>query len=143
MSHRLFCYGTLQVPEVMESVVGRRPAGKPARLPGYSVFRMREAEYPGIVPDPEGEASGLAYEDIADVELAVLDRFEGPQYRRREVRLAEADGRTATAWVYAIRESRRDEATDEPWRLEDFLANGLSAFMDRFVRGRRREYRED
>lgn len=142
MTHRLFCYGTLQSPDVIGSVIGRRPEGRPARLPGWAVFRMRGARYPGIVPGSEtDDAPGLVYDGISERELATLDRFEGPQYERREV--AVSGGEVQTAWAYAVRESRRDEVTGEPWRLADFLESGLAEFMERFVEMRRGEYRED
>jgi gamma-glutamylcyclotransferase (GGCT)/AIG2-like uncharacterized protein YtfP len=144
MRHRLFSYGTLQAPEVILSVIGRRPDGRPARLPGWAVFRMRDAGYPGIVPGrEEDDAPGLIYDGMSDGELLTLDRFEGPQYERREMEVGVSGGEMATAWVYVVKTSRRDEVTGDPWRLEEFLQSGLPEFMERFVRERRREYREE
>jgi len=143
MSFPLFSYGTLQAPEVILSVIGRRPAGEAARLPGWRALRMQNAEYPGIVPGAEtDDAPGIVYRGLGRGEWLTLDRFEGPQYERRELTVVGAGGNLFSAWVYVVKEDRRAELSEEPWRLDDFLSSGLSAFMDRFVRERRGEYRE-
>lgn len=144
MSSDFFSYGTLQAPEVILSVIGRLPAGEAARLPGWRAFRMRDARYPGIVPGAEKDgAPGMLYRGITDGELFTLDRFEGPQYERRKLEVAGPEGNLFPAWVYVVKEERRAEVTGEPWRLADFLESGLPEFMERFVRERRREYREE
>jgi gamma-glutamylcyclotransferase (GGCT)/AIG2-like uncharacterized protein YtfP len=142
MSSNLFSYGTLQAPEVISSVIGRQPPGEAARLPGWRVFRMINAGYPGIVPGAESDdAPGILYRGISEGELFTLDRFEGPQYERRELPVVGNGGNSTSAWVYVVKEDRLAEVTEEPWRLEEFLTSGLPEFMERFVRERRREYR--
>jgi gamma-glutamylcyclotransferase (GGCT)/AIG2-like uncharacterized protein YtfP len=143
MPFPLFSYGTLQAPEVILSVIGRRPAGEPGRLPGWRVFQMVDAGYPGIVPGGENDdAPGILYHGISDGELFTLDRFEGPQYERRKLDVLGTEGKLVSAWVYVVKEDRRAEVSEAPWRLDDFLASGLPEFMERFVRERRRVYRE-
>lgn len=144
MSFPLFSYGTLQAPEVILSVIGRRPAGEAARLPGWRVFQMVNARYPGIVPGGENDdAPGILYRGISKGELLTLDRFEGPQYERREIEVLGTEGIPLSAWVYVVKEDRLSEVTEAPWRLEGFLESGLPEFMEGFVRERRREYREE
>jgi gamma-glutamylcyclotransferase (GGCT)/AIG2-like uncharacterized protein YtfP len=144
MSSDFFSYGTLQAPEVILSVIGRRPAGETARLPGWRAFQMVDAGYPGIVPGGENDdAPGILYHGVSDGELFTLDRFEGPQYERRKLDVLGTEGIPLSAWVYVVKEERIAEVTEEPWRLEEFLESGLPEFMERFVRERRREYREE
>ena len=89
--HRLFVYGTLQHEPLLDHLLGRAPDLRAARLPGWRAAALRGRVYPGLVPAPGGSAPGALIE-VDDAELEVLDRFEGPQYRRIEV-LALVDGR--------------------------------------------------
>jgi gamma-glutamylcyclotransferase (GGCT)/AIG2-like uncharacterized protein YtfP len=53
----LFTYGTLMFPEVWQAVVGRQFETTPAQLPGYEIYRVAGALYPGIIavnPSPYG-----------------------------------------------------------------------------------------
>ncbi len=108
---RLFVYGTL-----------RRDANSPAHrwLAQRSEFLggawchgrlYRIAHYPGLVPtdDPDERVVGEVYAlQQLESTLAELDRYEecGPEfpepteYLRRQRRVAMADGRELSAWVY-------------------------------------------
>jgi gamma-glutamylcyclotransferase (GGCT)/AIG2-like uncharacterized protein YtfP len=136
----LFCYGTLQIPSVIQAVVGRTPAGKPARLPGYARYRVDGTDYPGIVPLDTGETDGTLYEDITGMELETLDRFEGELYTRRLTRVLLGDGLSADAWAYCIAEGQASRLTGETWSLERFLETGLSRFMRSYIEYRKAEY---
>jgi gamma-glutamylcyclotransferase (GGCT)/AIG2-like uncharacterized protein YtfP len=136
----LFCYGTLQVPAVMQAVTGRVHNGVPAHLPGYARFCVKDADYPGIVPSKTDETDGILYDDISAPELAVLDRFEGEHYTRRITRVLLEDGSRTKAWTYVITEGQEDRLTDQPWRLDRFLESGLSRFMRTYVEDRRKDY---
>jgi gamma-glutamylcyclotransferase (GGCT)/AIG2-like uncharacterized protein YtfP len=111
----LFTYGTLMFPEVWQAVVGRQFETTPAQLPGYQIFRVRDAVYPGIIalypgiiavnPSPSGRGQvrdfsdsrpstldsglspvpGLVYLDVDPESFARLDAFEGHEYIRRSV----------------------------------------------------------
>jgi gamma-glutamylcyclotransferase (GGCT)/AIG2-like uncharacterized protein YtfP len=45
----LFTYGTLMFPEVWRVVVAKNFETTPAQLPGYEIFRVAGALYPGII----------------------------------------------------------------------------------------------
>jgi gamma-glutamylcyclotransferase (GGCT)/AIG2-like uncharacterized protein YtfP len=45
----LFTYGTLMFPEVWQAVVGRQFESTPAVAPGYQIFRVKDAVFPGII----------------------------------------------------------------------------------------------
>ncbi len=130
---RLFAYGTLQVPRVMAAVTGRRFEGLPAALEGYRRRRVRDADYPGILPDPSDRTTGTLYSGLGPEDLDLLDRFEGDLYRRRRIRAVTGDGREWDCWAYVVRDGLSDRLGREPWRLEDFLAEGYRRFMAEFV----------
>ena len=138
--NRLFCYGTLQVPEVIKSVTGRTYQGQTATVRDYAIYKVKDAEYPGIIRSADREIGGIVYDHVSDKDLKVLDLFESDLYRRQLLDVVLADGTTCNAWCYVIRDENRSLLTNEIWRLEDFLNNGLESFMTGYVNARRDVY---
>lgn len=135
--HRLFCYGTLQIPAVLEAVIGHRLRGIRAVLPGYAACQVRRAEYPGLVRSPGNNTSGRLYRHVTLEELTVLDRFEGPLYHRRHHVVIDDSGRRIQAWVYMVAPGRQNQVSARPWQLERFMRTDYKRFMRRFVQDRR------
>jgi gamma-glutamylcyclotransferase (GGCT)/AIG2-like uncharacterized protein YtfP len=130
--HRLFVYGTLQHPPLLEHLLGRVPALQPATLSGWRAARLRGRPYPGLLPGG-GPASGHLVE-VDDGELAVLDAFEGPQYERIAVRVRTADGDVdAAAWRLRDEHAGLADVTD--WDLDAFVARDATAFLGGSRRG--------
>lgn len=121
--HRLFVYGTLQHPPLLEHLLGRAPALEPAAVAGWRAARLHGRVYPGLVPAPGGSASGHVVE-VDDGELAVLDRFEGPQYERITVSVGGDD-----VWAWRLRDEHVGLALDDDWVLDRFVADDASAFL--------------
>ena len=140
LQQRLFCYGTLQIPVVLEAVIGRGLQGVDAWLPGYAAFQVRQAEYPGLVRSPGDCAGGRLYLDVTAKELAVLDRFEGRLYRRRHQIVVMNNGMRVQAWAYMVAAGREKQLTATPWSLERFMHTAFHRFMRRFVADRRDQY---
>jgi len=126
---RLFCYGTLEFPALMHAVSGRRYPAVSAELPGYGRYRVRGEVFPGLLREPGASTAGTLYGGLGPAQLRMLDRYEGPLYRRRRVRVYDCRGRDCVAWVYVIaaRESRRLSA--EPWDREAFAAYHLTDYL--------------
>ena len=61
----------------------------PAMLGGFRRQRVRGKDYPALEHAPAGAAGaaidGILYLDVAAADLAALDEFEGPDYRRIKV----------------------------------------------------------
>lgn len=141
--HRLFCYGTLQIPAVLEAVIGHRLQGIHAVLPGYAACQVRRAEYPGLLRAPEKKTSGRLYNDVTPMELKVLDRFEGRLYRRQHRIVIKDNGRRIQAWVYMVAPGRQKQVTTRPWHLDRFMRTEYHRFMRRFVLDRRVLYAQE
>ena len=45
----LFAYGTLLVPRIWRAVTGCDCPSQPATLPGFAIYRVKDADFPGIV----------------------------------------------------------------------------------------------
>jgi gamma-glutamylcyclotransferase (GGCT)/AIG2-like uncharacterized protein YtfP len=138
--NRLFCYGTLQVPEVIRAVTGRTYSAIAAILHGYAIYRVKDAEYPGIIPSAGSEIEGVVYDNVSDNDLKVLDLFESDLYRRQLLEVKLPDNKIRKAWCYVIPEKNKSMLTDDVWRLKDFLEHGLESFMKGYVEGRRNVY---
>ncbi len=138
--NRLFCYGTLQVPQVIQAVTDRTYSGIKAVLRGYAIYRVKNAEYPGIVHSPGSSTEGILYDNVSDADLKVLDLFEGEFYRRQILEVCCRDHATSLAWVYVIVEQHLGILSEESWCLRDFLDNGLEKFMQAYVHARRDIY---
>ncbi len=105
---KLFSYGTLQLPEVQESLFGRILAGRKEELPGYKVEKLKITDqgvieksgndiHPILVRTrkPADVVSGMVLE-LTQAELEKADEYEVDDYRRTLATI-----RSGTrAWIY-------------------------------------------
>jgi gamma-glutamylcyclotransferase (GGCT)/AIG2-like uncharacterized protein YtfP len=125
----LFTYGTLEIPEIMQAVTGRRFASEPGTvLEGYARFRVDGRRYPGIREAPGSRTEGRLYRGVDPDSLAALDRFEGDLYVRCALPVLCAAG-SAVAETYVVRPGRRGELSDEPWDRERFLERDYADYL--------------
>ena len=116
----------------METVAGRPCLGIEAVLQDYASFRVRNAEYPGILPVKGSTVRGTLYPDIDEGILRALDEFEGPLYRRAVVEVTPQVGAKVKALVYAIPQNKRELLSQDLWDFERFLKFELEDFMQRY-----------
>ncbi|MEU4705839.1 gamma-glutamylcyclotransferase family protein [Nocardia salmonicida] len=127
----LFAYGTLQLPEVVEALIGRVPATHAGELPGWVAAPLPKRMYPGLVREPQSSTLGLVVTGLSPTEWMLLDRFEDTDYALERVTLTNG----SDAWVYAW---RRDT---EPgvWDLSEFRSEHLTEYLERCMAWRRRD----
>lgn len=127
----LFIYGTLQDADVLGAVLGRMVdvAGlRRAVAPGYRAVAYPGRVYPALVASDADAAPGLLLEVLSGIDLAVLDAFEGAEYRREAILvLADNTRQQADAYlpVAAI------PATAPAWSLADWTAAHKPAVLGR------------
>jgi len=98
----LFVYGTLQDPDVLGAVLGRAVAMdalQRATAPGHRAVSFPGRVYPALVPLAGDVAPGLIVEGLSALDLAVLDAFEGEEFRRQGLTVV-LDGRHCPAEAY-------------------------------------------
>lgn len=127
----MFCYGSLEFAEVMRRVTGRVFCGEPATLEGFARYRVRDADYPGLTPEPGASTEGTLFHSLDEAALEALDRFEGALYERKPLEVRGHEGRITTAQVYVVRVAHRETLSHEPWDKASFARDGLDAFLRR------------
>ena len=120
MEHALFAYGTLQLPEVMEKILGRSVDGVPAVLKDYRCGLVARANFPGIVPQQGSTVMGMRLSGFSQNDLQALDVYEGELYRRIRVNvsLEEAPIPEKQSWVYCMAPWAYARVTSTPWTIE-------------------------
>ena len=127
MGARLFAYGTLQLPDIMEAVTGKQFPSEEAVLEGYESFLVRGQSYPALVRSPGVRTPGRLYTNVDRDSLVLLDRFEH-LYERQTTELTVENGETIEAQVYVLPEKRRRYLSSQPWNKDRFLKEHFAEF---------------
>jgi gamma-glutamylcyclotransferase (GGCT)/AIG2-like uncharacterized protein YtfP len=97
-AHTAFFYGTLMAPQVLHRVChgSTSPSNPiyathnfkitPAILPGHRRHRVKNADYPAVLPNSESTVRGTCVSGLTDADVWRLDLFEGDEYKRVKVR---------------------------------------------------------
>ena len=131
--NRIFVYGTLLVPAVMEAVTGKNFTFEPATLPGYARSRIRGQIFPGITRDENQDVKGINYVDVDEKSLRRLDAFESDVYSRERVTVLLEDDRRVHAFTYIITTEHEGLLTGQDWDLERFKQDHLHAYLKRVI----------
>jgi gamma-glutamylcyclotransferase (GGCT)/AIG2-like uncharacterized protein YtfP len=125
MRERLFCYGTLEFPEVFRLLTGESQSGEQAVLDEYERRYMRSGPWPGLVPAPGAAVHGTCV-PVESAMLSLFDRYEGDEYERviREVRTHTG---VVSAWVYL---PRAGLTTERIWDSEEFAREYLREYLE-------------
>ena len=105
----LFSYGTLQFPQIQQSLFGRLLEGNNEKLPGYRVEELKIRDqavieksgtdmHPILVAtgNPSDIVQGMVYA-ITTKELEKADDYEVDDYQRTEATMKSG----VSAWIYA------------------------------------------
>lgn len=129
MKAHLFAYGTLEIPAVMYAVTGHHYPAEAARLSDYARYLLVNKHYPGIIPRPNAEVSGVLYRNLNPRVWRRLDRYEDRFYQRQQVRIITASGETLEAWSYIIPSDKQYLLSATPWDRRYFTKHRLQRFM--------------
>jgi len=117
------------LPEVMQAVTGKSFTSSPGTLRNYARRRLRGRAYPGIVKCAHQSVHGRVYHGVDRHALALLDTFEGDEYRRITVNVRRAGGKRTTAYVYVIRPRYTRLLMKQDWDLEVFVKKDLKMYL--------------
>lgn len=130
----VFTYGTLMFPEVWKAVVGREFEAVEGKAPGFAIFRVVDAVFPGIMKvSSDDSVPGVVYLDVDQGSIHRLDLFEDDFYERQALWVTCDDGQRRAAEAYVVPPQNGHVLTDEIWHRSTFLSSGgLEDFIRRF-----------
>jgi len=126
----LFVYGTLMFPEIQRKIIGRCPKKQRATLHGYARYKIKDANYPAAIPEPESVIQGYVLFELTDEELKRIDQYEGAEYKRIPVSVSLEDGTSFETFAYILKEEFRDEIIPVHWSADDFDRNSSCPSQD-------------
>ena len=97
---RVFVYGTLQNDSVVQELLGHRLFGRAAVLKDFHRTFDSTIGYYVIRPQEGASVAGTVLDGVDEKSLALLDDYEGFQYRRIVVQVHTIEGRVLDAYVY-------------------------------------------
>lgn len=128
----LFTYGSLMCSDIMSKVAGHQTNFTKATLKNFFCSKIRDREYPGIIPQTGTLVSGVLYYNLESEAIRRLDVFEGEMYLRQDVDvITDKDGWTK-AMTYVIKPQHINLLTGEEWNFEDFLTTGKENFKETY-----------
>jgi gamma-glutamylcyclotransferase (GGCT)/AIG2-like uncharacterized protein YtfP len=131
----VFVYGTLLVPKIWNAVT-RCPdlISTPGELAGFSVYKVRHGEYPGIVEstDSAEKVPGKVFFDVPEIALRRLDAYEDAYYERRSLVIRTETSGEVTAEAYCIPSEKAPVLlSGVTWTIEQFEKESLDRFWER------------
>lgn len=136
---KVFVYGTLMYPEVLDALEIRLADSQPpksATLYDFCRETVRltpEGNFPGIVAATGEEVVGLLLTLKEDADLDILDEFEGVSegyYRRQAVSVDVTGESFTTAFAYVCAH-RLVPYLDGPWCPDRFRSQDLAEYVRR------------
>ena len=125
----LFVYGTLMFDEVSSRLLKGRYQYVNVTLDDYKRFKIIGEIYPGLSSFPGSKVDGLLITGLSDNDIKLLDRFEGPYYKRIRVKVRDADGGYYETEVYCIRRKYQNRLSRKEWCSDRFRKQFLGAFL--------------
>ncbi len=129
----LFTYGSLMCSDIMLKVAGCQADSGKAILNNYFRSKVRDQEYPGILPQQGATVSGILYFDLDFRAIHQLDIFEGELYQKEKVEVITENHGPTTAMTYMIKPRHRHILTGEEWSFNQFLVFGKKKFQETYL----------
>jgi len=129
MNIRLFTYGTLEIPEVIQTVTGRQFTSLTASVEGYGRYLLKNRVYPVLIHEDGARTTGTLYLDLDRAALAQLDDYEDTCYEKKTIQVLTEDRRTLDALVYILPDHSREQLSSRGWDREIFIRDELERFL--------------
>lgn len=130
---RLFVYGTLMMPAVLQAVCGVTFTPRRATLHGYARYQLRARVYPAIVPAAGAAIDGLLCDGIDGPLWQCLDHWESELYTRALVNVCDEAGTPFAAQTYILASPHHHLLGSEPWSPVEFEHTHLAAYLTRWT----------
>ena len=125
---KLFVYGTLTFDEILSKLLEKKHVSIPGLLENYKIKKFYNAEYPGIIADPNSNVSGKIIFGIDKQDISILDAYEGVMYKRSILKVI-ASSKKYFCQVYIVDNNYRKKLSEEPWCPLNFRNNSLNSYI--------------
>lgn len=92
---------------------------RPAVLFDHIRLRLRDLDYPGVVPRQDSQVEGMLVHGISEQQMLRLDMFEGEEYQRMEVEVQEI-GSQAWSICHVYIFTDQSQLLTTLWSFEQF-----------------------
>ena len=128
----VFVYGTLMFDRVWSALIAKRYRRIDAQLAGFERLAVKGEVYPGLLKADGSIVDGVLVLDVDDMDVRVLDRFEGEMYARVRVYVELSNNSTIAAQAYVVREKFWHRLDPIDWDLDEFIRNGKERFKQSY-----------
>jgi len=127
MKRNLFTYGTLQFPQVLKKITGKRFAMAPAVLNGYKRLLVKGTDYPAIIENTNSKVYGNLLKNVDQVSMKSIFEFEGIDYELKHLKVeVGSELFSAVAFVWRADFNLLDK-TD--WDKDEFEKKALHFYI--------------
>lgn len=151
MTSKLFVYGTLMAPEVVNILLDRVPYNQKCRLiqmatTPSTVYRrhpVRSQVFPGMILANNNTTTtttsesipGILYRGLTVTEMKRLDYFESTEYEKKPctVVVTEKDNQVEQAVTYIWTNPQSELVLEQEWSYEYFRDNHLQDYLNNTV----------
>ena len=130
---RLFCYGTLMIPDVMRRLTGGHFEAIEASIEDHACYTVSGHVFPGMVREAGAVTQGLVYTGVGDTLLRRLDRYEGDFHERNRVCVSDPEGRPLQAWTYVVPTANRGILSRQSWDRQVFEREHMEVYLRRLL----------
>ena len=122
---------------IWEQVAAGSYISLPAVLTGHSRMAVKNEEYPVIIPSESESCHGILYQKVNEKDLALIDRFEGAEYKRTTVLVTLVDSGsdspvTLNAETYCLNPDYSSIVSSTFWDEESFKTGGIEKFIQKY-----------
>lgn len=128
----IFTYGSLMCNDIMFGVSGCEAESCKATLKDYYRSKIKNEEYPAVLPRFKAEVEGILYFDLSESAIARLDAFEGEYYDRQGVQVWTGENVAKAAMIYVIKPQYYNLLTYSEWSYDRFLKVGKQKFEEAY-----------
>lgn len=125
----VFVYGSLMFDEVWARLLKGHYSKMHASLDGYKRVSISGEVYPGLRRLRGCKAEGILVFGLRDVDIKILDKFEGKYYTRKSVSVSVADNNHYASEVYVIRDKYKYMLSKSDWLPARFRTRHLNQFL--------------
>jgi len=124
----IFVYGTLQSPGIVKKLTGKSFKSKPAVLPGYKRYCVKDCDYPAVIQQNDTETTGLVLENVDELTLDIISFYEGDEYEKRQVTvLMNGKPKDALTFVWV---KGNEFLENKEWDYYGFKKNRLEHYIN-------------